>query len=77
MSLSLGKKWSGSLCELSRQPWRGVAGVCRDAAVFLDDGAAELLHWAGGVRLLAGCVGCYNLHSELNTTSRHFIASVS
>jgi hypothetical protein len=65
-----------SLADLSRKPWKAVSGVSRDAAVFVDDGAAELLHWAGGVRLLEGCVGVYDLHSELSTIAKDFIAAV-
>lgn len=64
------------LFDLARQPWRSVGTVCKDAAVFLDDGAAELLHWAGGVKLLEGCVGVYDLHSDLNPVARDFIAAV-
>ena len=56
--------------------WQEVAAVCRDAAVFLDDGAGELLHWAGGLALLKGCVGVYDLFAELNPIARDFISKV-
>ncbi len=79
MSASLpgaGQKWSYSLGELSCKPWRTVGGVCKDAAVFLDNGAAELLHWAGGMKLFPGCVGLYDLHAKLDPVARDFIAAV-
>ena len=72
-----GQKWSSSLGELSCRPWREVGEVCKDAAVFLDDGAAELLHWAGGMKLLSGSVGLYDLHAQLSPVARDFIAAVS
>ncbi len=56
--------------------WKEVADVCKDAAVFVDDGAAELLHWAGGLELLES-TGVYNLYEDLNTVTRDFIAIVS
>ena len=58
------------------RPWREVAAVCRDAAVFVDDGAGELLHWAGGLALLDGCIGVYDLFGELSPVARDFIAKV-
>ena len=57
-------------------PWREVAAVCHDAAVFVDDGAGELLHWAGGLALLEGCIGVYDLFGELSPVARDFIAKV-
>ncbi len=71
-----GRKWSAAIAEASLRPWVTVGGVCRDAAVFVDDGAAELLHWAGGIQLLKGCVGIYDLYSELSPVARDFIAAV-
>ena len=56
--------------------WREVSSVCRDSAVFLDSGAAEVLHWAGGVRLLGDCVGVYDLYRVLSPVARDFIAMV-
>ena len=76
-SLSSHPKLSASLSELSSRLWTTVGRVCKDAAVFLDDGAAELLHWAGGLKLIQGCVGAYDLHSELSGVARDFIAAVS
>lgn len=70
-------KWSATLANLSREHWKAVRAVCRDAAVFVDDGAAELLHWAGGLQVLVGAVGVYDLHSELNAIAKDFIAAVS
>ena len=63
--------------QASRTPWRCVNVVCQGAAVFLDGGAAELLHWAGGVALLGDCVGVYDLYHDLNPVARDFIAAVS
>ena len=57
-------------------PWREIAAVCHDAAVFVDDGAGELLHWAGGLALLEGCIGVYDLFGELSPVARDFIAKV-
>ena len=71
------RKWSISLANLSREAWKAVNAVCRDAAVFVDDGAAELLHWAGGIQQLEGAVGVYDLHSQLNAIAKDFIAAVS
>ena len=62
--------------QSSREPWQEIAKVCWDAAVFLDSGAAELLHWAGGVQLVEGCVGVYDMYSELSPVARDFIAMV-
>ena len=70
------QKWSCTIGELTCKPWRTLGGVCKDAAVFLDDGAAELLHWAGGMKLLPGSVGLYDLHAQLNPVARDFIAAV-
>ena len=53
-----------------------VSSLCGGAAVFLDNGAAELLHWAGGVRLLGDCVGVYDLYQDLSPVARDFIAMV-
>ena len=64
------------LGEHSIRPWKDVAAVCQDAAVFVDDGAGELLHWAGGLALLRGCVGVYDLFAELSPVARDFIAKV-
>lgn len=77
MSLKSRANWSSSLGEISRTTWESVGSVCKDAAVFVDDGAGELLHWAGGIALLDGCVGVYDLHSELPPIARDFIAAVS
>lgn len=65
-----------SLGEHCIRPWREVAAVCRDAAVFLDDGAGELLHWAGGLALLEGSIGVYDLFGELSPVARDFISKV-
>lgn len=59
------------------RPWKEVSAVCSDAAVFVDDGAGELLHWAGGLALLEGCIGVYDLFGELSPIARDFIAKVS
>ena len=64
------------LGEHSTTPWKEVAAVCRDAAVFVDDGAGELLHWAGGLALLQGSVGVYDLFGDLSPLARDFIAKV-
>ncbi len=63
--------------DISISAWRKVADVCRDAAVFVDDNAAELLHWAGGLGLLDGCTGMYSIYKELNSIAKDFIATVS
>ena len=60
----------------SRGVWTEVSSLCGGAAVFLDSGAAELLHWAGGVRLLGDCVGVYDLYQDLSPVARDFIATV-
>lgn len=60
----------------SRRLWTEVSSLCGGAAVFLDSGAAELLHWAGGVRLLGDCVGVYDLYQDLSPVARDFIAMV-
>lgn len=60
----------------SKQPWREISKVCQNAAVFLDGGAAELLHWAGGVQLLGSCVGVYDLYRDPSPVARDFIAAV-
>ena len=57
-------------------PWRLVAAVSEEAAVFLDDCAGELLHYAGGVELLGEVVGAYHLYMELNPVARDLIAQV-
>ena len=71
------QRHSGSLSHLAKKPWESISEVCKDAAVFLDDGAAELLHWAGGIELLSNCVGVYDLNSQLSAPTRSFIAAVS
>ncbi len=63
--------------DASRSPWREVARLCHNAAMFLDGSAAEQLHWAGGVRLLGDCVGAYDLYRDLSPVARDFIAMVS
>ena len=65
------------LRELARKPWKSIQSLCKDAAVFVDGGAAELLHWAGGVKLLKSCVGVMDLATDLTLIARDFIASVS
>ena len=77
MSLKSKVNWCSSLGEISRTPWETIGRVCKEAAVFVDDGAGELLHWAGGIALLGGCVGVYDLHSELAPIAKDFIAAVS
>ena len=67
---------AGSLGELCIDPWREVAAVCHDAAVFLDNGAGEILHWTGGVVLLDGSIGVYDLFGELSPIARDFISKV-
>ena len=62
---------------IAQQPWKSISSICKDAAVFLDDSCAELLHWAGGVELLGGAVGIYDLYGDLTQIARDFIASVS
>lgn len=57
-------------------PWRLVADVSEEAAIFLDDCAGELLHYAGGVELLGGIVGAYHLYMALNPVARDLIAQV-
>ncbi len=61
----------------SQQPWKNIENICKDAAVFLDDSCGELLHWAGGVELLKGSMGVYDLYSDLPSLARDYIASVS
>ncbi len=66
-----------TFAESSRAPWRDVAQLCQNAAVFLDSSAAEQLHWAGGARLLGDCVGVYDVYQDLNPVARDFIAMVT
>lgn len=68
---------SQGLRDLASQPWKSIQNICKDAAVFVDDSCAELLHWAGGVELLRGCVGVHDLYSDLTPVASNFIASVS
>ena len=65
------------LKEIAVRPWKEVVDLCKDAAVFLDDSAADLLHWAGGLELLSGCLGVYDMYKDLNPVARDFIATVS
>lgn len=65
-----------SLKEIAINRWKKVSDTCKDAAVFIDDNAAELLHWAGGLEVLEGCVGVYNMYKELNSLAKDFIAAV-
>ena len=58
------------------EPWRRVATVSEEAAVFFDDCSAELLHYAGGVALLGRIVGAYHLYKPLNPVARDLIAQV-
>ena len=67
---------SAQLTRASKESWKRVASVCEDAAVFLDRGAAEHLHWTGGIGLLGRCVGAYDLYEELGPVARDFIAQV-
>ena len=64
------------ISQSSRTPWRNIASVCKNAAVFLDSNAAELLHWAGGLDMLGDCVGVYDVLTELSTVAKDFIATV-
>eukprot|EP00731_Ephydatia_muelleri_P024916 Em0016g1187a len=63
------------ISQSSRTPWRNIASVCKNAAVFLDSNAAELLHWAGGLDMLGDCVGVYDVLTELSTVAKDFIAT--
>ena len=65
------------LAEIAARPWKEVAVLSKDAAVFVDDSAAELLHWAGGLQLLNDSLGVYDMYKDLNPVARDFIASVS
>ena len=67
---------STTLNELGTRPWKEVSSLCKDAAVFVDENAAELLHWAGGIELLGECVGVYDLYKDLSPIARDFIATV-
>lgn len=71
-----GSSPSHTLNDVGKIPWEIVSKVSKDAAVFLDDESAQLLHWAGGVKLLSGCVGVYSFFSEVNAVARDFIAAV-
>lgn len=64
------------ISQSSRTPWRKIASVCKNAAVFLDSNAAELLHWAGGLDMLGDCVGVYDILAELSAVAKDFIATV-
>lgn len=67
---------SSQLTGAAKAAWKRIASVCEDAAVFLDRGAAEHLHWVGGMGLLGRCVGAYDLYEELGPVARNFIAMV-
>lgn len=57
--------------------WKCVHAVCRGAAMFLDDPAAELLHWTGAERIMRDAIAVYHLYEQLNPLARDVIARVS
>lgn len=63
--------------EKSVSVWKEVIDVCKDAAIFLDNGVAELLLWAGGLELLENCNGIYDVYQDLNSIAMDIIATVS
>ena len=65
-----------SLGDLSRAPWIHCSELLRDAALFVDQGTAELLHWAGGIAVLPPCTGVYDLYAPLGAVARDAIAKV-
>lgn len=44
------------LYDLTQVYWKEIAKKCNRAVVFIDNAAAECLHWAGGVELLNTCI---------------------
>ena len=56
--------------------WSSVHAVARGAAMFLDDPAAEMLHWTGTEMIMRDAVGVYRLYDQLNPLARDVIARV-
>lgn len=44
-----------ALPSAAKEAWRKVDVYAKNAVVYLDAPAAELLHWAGGVNLISSC----------------------
>lgn len=45
----------GTLPSAAKEAWRKVEVYAKNAVVYLDAPASELLHWAGGVSLISSC----------------------
>ena len=68
---------SSLLSRTSQKPWEEVLSVSTGASVFLDDGAAEALHWCEAEEeLLRASLGVYSLGANLNPVAKDFIAQV-
>ena len=66
-----------ALAQAIERVWRSVHAVSGGAAMFLDDPAAEMLHWTGTERIMRDAVGVYRLYDQLNPLARDVIARVS
>ena len=45
----------GTLPSAAKEAWRKVEVYAKNAVVYLDAPASELLHWAGGISLISSC----------------------
>ena len=66
-----------ALAQAVERVWSCVHAVSRGAAMFLDDPAAEMLHWTGTEKIMTDVVGVYRLYDQLNPLARDVIARVS
>jgi len=44
-----------TLSSAAKDAWRKVEVFAKNAVVYLDAPASELLHWAGGISLISSC----------------------
>lgn len=44
-----------TLPSAAKETWKKVEACAKNALVYLDAPAAELLHWAGGINLISTC----------------------
>lgn len=69
------------LLSLSQNPWKRVVSTAKGASVFLDDAAAEILHWSeeddSENNLIRVSLGVYSLYADLNPIAKDLIAQVN
>ena len=57
-----------TLPSAAKEAWKKVEVCAKNAVVYLDASAAELLHWAGGINLISSCYCILDLFATDNQT---------